>query len=162
LEADRSPPTPSAHAAHHVVPPLAARSRVALSRLELERWAESFGRAARPPVIIAISGELGSGKTTFVQAMCRGYGVREDVTSPSFAIVHRYHAPLSPVFHLDLYRLTRPSELQNIGWDEIVTSHALVLVEWPERAGEHLPPDHVPIALEHIPGDDSRRLLLAG
>lgn len=149
---------------HHVVPRLAPYGHTALTRAELEAWGEAFGRAARPPVTVAISGDLGAGKTTLVQAICRGYGVRDEVTSPSFAIVHRYEAPLSPVYHLDLYRLGRLAELQNIGWDEIVTAHALVLIEWPERAGDELPPHHVPIALEHLPGGDAdrRRLLLAG
>jgi tRNA threonylcarbamoyladenosine biosynthesis protein TsaE len=66
------------------------------------------------------------------------------------------------VFHLDLYRLERESELTNIGWFDILGSGGLVLVEWPERAGSLLPPDYVPIDLEHLPGDADRRLLLAG
>jgi tRNA A37 threonylcarbamoyladenosine biosynthesis protein TsaE len=76
--------------------------------------------------------------------------------------VHRYDAPRSPVYHLDLYRLDRPSDLVNLGWDEIAAAHALVIVEWPERAGAFMPPDHVPIDLEHMPGDLDRRVLLAG
>jgi tRNA threonylcarbamoyladenosine biosynthesis protein TsaE len=163
LEAERPVPQASPSAApHHVIPSLAPHGRAALTRAELDAWGEAFGHAARPPVTVAISGDVGAGKTTLVQAICRGYGVVGDVTSPTFAIVHRYDAPLSPVYHLDLYRLTRPTELQNIGWEEIVSAHALVLVEWPERAGDALPADHVPIALEHLPGDDTHRLLLAG
>jgi tRNA A37 threonylcarbamoyladenosine biosynthesis protein TsaE len=50
----------------------------------------------------------------------------------------------------------------NVGWDEIAMSHALVIVEWPERAGDLMPADHVPISLEHVPGDSDRRILLAG
>ena len=104
---------------------------------------------------------MGAGKTTLVQAICRGYGVRDEVTSPTYALVHEYAAPRSPVYHLDLYRLRGEDELTNIGWDDVVNAHALVLVEWPERAGDRLP-SHVPIDLEHLPGDDGRRLLLAG
>jgi tRNA threonylcarbamoyladenosine biosynthesis protein TsaE len=129
---------------------------------ELVAWGVAFGRAARPPLVVAISGDLGAGKTTLVQAMCRGYEVEAPVTSPTFAFVHEYRAPRSPVYHVDLYRLRSVDELTNIGWSDIVEAHALVLVEWPERAGAALPPDHVPIALEHVPGDDDRRLLLAG
>jgi tRNA threonylcarbamoyladenosine biosynthesis protein TsaE len=126
-------------------------------------WGESFGRAAKAPLVVALSGDLGAGKTTLVQSICRGYGVAEPVTSPTYALVHEYRAPRSPVFHLDLYRLDREDELTNIGWDDIVSHpHALVLVEWPERAGARLPAAHVPIDLEHLPGDDDRRLLLAG
>lgn len=126
-------------------------------------WGEAFGRAVRPPLLVALSGDLGAGKTTLVQAICRGYGVTEPITSPTYALVHEYHAARSRVFHLDLYRLEHEHELTNIGWDDIVADpHALVLVEWPERAGSRLPAAHVPIDLEHLDGDDDRRLLLAG
>lgn len=133
-----------------------------MTREELVAWGQSFGRAASAPLVVALAGDLGAGKTTLAQAVCAGYGVTESVTSPTFAIVHRYEAPRSPVYHLDLYRLDTPSELVNIGWDEIVMAHALVIVEWPERAGGLIPPDHVPIALEHAPDDPARRILLAG
>ena len=147
---------------HHLVPALAPRGRVTMTRAELVAWGESFRRAATPPLVIALAGDLGAGKTTLTQAICAGYGVTEPVTSPTFAIVHRYEAPRSPVYHLDLYRLDKPSELVNIGWDEIAASHALVIVEWPERAGELIPPQHVPIDLEYAPSDPERRVLLAG
>ena len=143
------------------VPTLAAGSRLAVTLAELVAWGEALGRASHPPLVITVAGDLGSGKTTLAQAICRGYGVTEPVTSPTFALVHRYDAGRSPVYHLDLYRLTGPEELTNIGWDEIVSSRALIIVEWPERAKEALPP-HVPIDLEHVPADPTRRVLLAG
>ena len=150
----------SEHAAHPL-PPLAARGRLALTLEELAAWGERFGRAAKAPLVVTIAGDLGAGKTTLAQAICRGYGVVEPVTSPTFALVHRYAAAASPVYHLDLYRLRNADELTNIGWDEVVTAHALVLVEWPERAAGRMPP-HVPIDLEHLPGDETHRALLAG
>ena len=145
-----------------VIPPLAPHGHLALTRAELEQWGISFGHALRPPTCVAISGDLGAGKTTLVQAICAGYGVTDDVTSPTFALVHEYTAPRSRVMHLDLYRLEREDELINIGWFDIVSAHALILIEWPERAGSLLPQNHVPIDLEHLPRDVDRRLLLAG
>ena len=145
-----------------IVPPLASHGRLACSESELADWGTRFGRVASAPLLVTISGELGAGKTTLVQAICRGYGVTEDVTSPTFALVHRYAAPRSPVFHLDLYRLRDASDLTNIGWDEILADDALVLVEWPERAGDRVPHNHVPISLQHLPDDPTRRLLYAG
>lgn len=133
-----------------------------MTRAELVAWGEAFGRAASPPLIVTLAGDLGAGKTTLAQAICAGYGVTEPVTSPTFALVHRYQAPKSPVYHLDLYRVERPSELVNIGWDEISMAHALVIVEWPERAADFIPAGHVPIELEHVPADPDRRVLLAG
>jgi tRNA threonylcarbamoyladenosine biosynthesis protein TsaE len=147
---------------HPVVPSLAPSGRLALRREELVTWGESLGMAAHPPLLVAIAGDLGAGKTTLVQAICRGYRVVESVTSPTFALVHEYHAPRSRVFHLDLFRLDDDRALTSIGWDDIMSAHALILVEWPERAGTRLPRDHVSITLEHVPDDDSRRLLMAG
>jgi len=144
------------------VPPLAAQGHLALTEPELIAWGERFGRAARSPLIVALSGELGSGKTTLARAICHGYGVHNDITSPTFTLVHEFSAPRSAVYHLDLYRLRGPDELTNLGWDDILTADALVLIEWPERAGELLPSDHVPIHLQHLPHDPTRRLLYAG
>jgi len=110
-------------------------------------------------VLVTLEGDLGTGKTTLVQAMCRGVGIREDVTSPTFALVNEYQVDDRTVFHLDLYRLQGPDDLTNLGWDDIVNSDAIVFVEWPDRAGNRLPSDRIRIRLDHIPGDDSRRRL---
>lgn len=145
-----------------IVPPRAGKGHLAVTQAELIAWGERFGHVASAPLVVAISGELGAGKTTLVQAICRGYGVSEEVTSPTFALVHRYTGTRSVVYHLDLYRLESPDELRNIGWDEVIAEDALVLIEWPERAGDAVPRDHVPISLQHLPGDESRRVLYAG
>ena len=146
----------------HLVPPRAGRGRIAMSRTELERWGESLGRSSRAPLVVAISGELGAGKTTLAQAICRGYGVSKEVTSPTYALVHEYSSERGPVYHLDLYRLERSDELTNLGWDDIVAADALVLVEWPERAGNRLPHDALHLQLEHLAESPDRRVLLAG
>ena len=145
-----------------IIPALAGRGSLACTEDELIAWGEQFGRVASSPLIVTISGELGAGKTTLARAICRGYGVTEDVTSPTFALVHRYAAPRSPVYHLDLYRLESTEELTNIGWDETLSEDALILIEWPERAMDRIPRIHVPMSLQHLPGDPTRRLLYAG
>jgi tRNA threonylcarbamoyladenosine biosynthesis protein TsaE len=145
-----------------LLPSLAGTGHLALDRNELEDWGRRFGRVASPPLVVTITGELGAGKTTLVQAVCRGYGVTEDVTSPTFSLVHRYTGPKSAVFHLDLYRLKSPDELTNIGWDELIGEDALILIEWPERAGDRIPRDHVPMSLQHVAEDPTRRVLYAG
>jgi tRNA threonylcarbamoyladenosine biosynthesis protein TsaE len=145
-----------------IIPPLARRGRLAVTERELTTWGEALGRAAHPPLLLTLAGDLGSGKTTLARAICRGYGVADQVTSPTFALVHEYSSPRSPVLHVDLYRLRGEEDLTNLGWDELVSAHALVLVEWPERAGTRLPADHAPITLQHIPDDPDRRLLYAG
>ena len=146
---------------YHHLPPLTGSGRLVVDERELAAWGERFGRAATPPLLVAIGGELGAGKTTLVRAICHGYGVTEEVTSPTYALVHEYDAPRSRVYHLDLYRLKGPEELTNIGWEDIVAAPALVLVEWPDRAGTRMPREHVPISLEYV-DDSDRRALLAG
>ncbi|HEX7120760.1 MAG TPA: tRNA (adenosine(37)-N6)-threonylcarbamoyltransferase complex ATPase subunit type 1 TsaE [Gemmatimonadaceae bacterium] len=139
-----------------------ATSRV-LALEELIAWGIAFGAEVMPPAVVGISGDVGAGKTTLVQAICRGFGVRDQVTSPTFALVHEYRATRGTVYHLDLYRLADPGQLTNIGWDDIVNSDALVLVEWPEHAGERLPHDAIMIHLEHVSGAaDRRRLRVSG
>lgn len=147
---------------HHVVPEDAAKGHLALDETELRRWGFDLGAECTPPLVISLSGELGAGKTTLAQSICAGYGVEEPVTSPTYSLVHRYDAPKSVVVHVDLYRLDNESQLTNIGWDEILSEHALVIVEWPERAGDRMPADHLHIDLQYAPGDASRRVLLAG
>ena len=146
----------------HIVPQYATKGHLTLTEPELRHWGEELGRSVSPPLLITLTGELGVGKTTLVQAICRGYGVVDDVTSPTYALIHEYGAPKSPVFHIDLYRLDSTEQLTNLGWDEIVSSRSLVLVEWPERAGSRLPENHLPIDLDYVVGDSTRRILLAG
>lgn len=145
-----------------IIPPLAAHGRLACTEAELVAWGEALGRAVTPPLVVTISGELGAGKTTLVKAICRGYGVTDEVTSPTFTLVHQYAGERSTVYHVDLYRVSDPRELTNLGWDEMLAEEALVLIEWPERAGDRLPRVHVPISLQHLPDDPGRRLLYAG
>ena len=133
-----------------------------MTQAELRAWGEELGRAAGPPLVVAISGELGAGKTTLAQAICRGAGVSDFVTSPTFALVQRYEGSRGPVYHIDLYRLESAQELVNLGWDDVLRDDALVLIEWPERADGRIPDDALHIEIEHHPTDPDRRLLLAG
>ena len=131
-----------------------------MTERELTAWGEALGRGLHAPVFITLTGDLGAGKTTLTQAICRGYGVRDDVTSPTFALVHVYEAPNSPVHHVDLYRLDGPRDLQNIGWSDLVRGGSVVIVEWPERALSEIPEDAVALELRFVEGDPTRRLLV--
>jgi tRNA threonylcarbamoyladenosine biosynthesis protein TsaE len=116
----------------------------------------------RSPAVVALEGDLGSGKTTLAQAICRGVGIVDDVTSPTFSLVNEYQVHGTTVYHLDLYRLRGPGDLTNVGWQDIVNSGGIVIIEWPERAGELLPDESIRIRLDHIPGDETRRHLTVG
>ncbi len=112
----------------------------------LTRFGAELARSLRPPppAVVAIAGELGAGKTTLVRAIARGLGVTEPVTSPTFALVHRYEGAAGAVYHVDAYRLRRPADAADLGLDDMVAEpDAVVLIEWPERLGSAMPaPTH--------------------
>ena len=110
-----------------------------LSASELSRFGEDLGRQLRAPAVIGLSGELGTGKTSLVQAICRGLGARARATSPTYALVHHYDAGPIPVYHVDCYRLRQPDEARDLGFDDMVGERAIILIEWPERAGGWAP-----------------------
>ena len=111
-----------------------------LSVDQLSRFGEELGRALSAPAVIGLSGGMGTGKTTLVQAICRGLGARALATSPTYALVHHYEAPGGPVYHVDCYRLASPDDARDLGFDDMVRERAIVLIEWPERAGAWAPP----------------------
>jgi tRNA threonylcarbamoyladenosine biosynthesis protein TsaE len=119
--------------------------------------AELAGRLAVGDVV-TVSGELGSGKTTFVRGACRALGVTAPVTSPTFTIGHRYPGAVD-VSHLDLYRFSGVSPAE---WGDLEPyfEDAIVFVEWPEAGAGVLPATRVAVQLLHA-GDDRRRLVLA-
>jgi tRNA threonylcarbamoyladenosine biosynthesis protein TsaE len=131
-----------------------------LTESELIHWGRGFAATLQAPAVVALSGELGAGKTTLVRAICAELGVRETVTSPTFALVHSYRGSAAQIYHLDLYRLNSPTELTNLGWDEILEANAIVLIEWPDRAGARLPTPVTRLALWHIPNDPNRRRII--
>jgi tRNA threonylcarbamoyladenosine biosynthesis protein TsaE len=145
-----------------VLPPFAADGKLSLTEPELVEWGQRLGRSIQPPMLIAVEGDLGAGKTTLTRAICRGYGVVGEVTSPTFTIVHEYAGARSKVYHLDLYRLGDPRELARLGWDDMLAERALVIVEWPDRAMELMPHGHIPISLSHVAGRADHRVLYAG
>lgn len=118
-----------------------------------------LARGLRPPAVVAIAGELGAGKTTLVRAIARALGVTEPVTSPTFALVHRYAGSATTIYHVDAYRLRRPAEAADLGLDEMAAQpDAVVLVEWPERLGDELPEPTSRIRLSYTEDLDIRAI----
>ncbi len=125
-----------------------------LSEAQLERWGHRIGREVGVPVFIGLRGSLGSGKSVFARAVARGAGVEGPLPSPTFNVMFRYVSPRrGPVTHVDLYRLSSPDELGEIGWADVLAEDGIVLVEWPERAGDAVPDDRWEVELT-IPSDD--------
>lgn len=110
--------------------------------------------------VLLLYGDLGAGKTTFVQYLAQALGVGEDqyVSSPSFALLHEYTGNM-PIFHMDLYRLTDEEEVETAGLSEYFDSPGLILVEWPQRLATLLPDTRLEIHI-NIQEDQSRDLIL--
>lgn len=123
----------------------------------LEAMARNLGEDLGPGEVVWLEGELGAGKTTFVQALAAGLRVSGQVTSPSYALVHHYDAPGGPVYHVDCYRLKRPDDARDLDW-ETLRAGAALLIEWPEKAGAWAPNPSRRIRLFHTPNPDVRRL----
>jgi len=122
---------------------------------ETEALAAKLAAELRAGDVVTVSGELGSGKTTFVRGACRALGVEDAVTSPTFTIGHRYHGRVD-VSHLDLYRFHGLSAAE---WGDLEPyfEDAIVFVEWPEAGAGVLPAPRVQVLLEH--GDEGVRLV---
>jgi tRNA threonylcarbamoyladenosine biosynthesis protein TsaE len=124
----------------------------------LERWGARIGREVRSPVVLALRGDLGAGKSTLARAVARGAGVEGLVPSPTYNLHFRYETDGRPLQHLDLFRLERPEDVWELGWGE--WEDALVMIEWPERAEALLPVPRWEVALEEEDDPGLRRLHL--
>lgn len=120
---------------------------------------ERLARLLKPGAVVALYGELGSGKTTLIKGIARGLGVREPVRSPSFVIITEYTGPI-PVYHIDLYRLNSAEEALAVGLDSYLAGDGVCLVEWAERAEALFPPDTIRIRLRVIP--NGREIEISG
>ncbi len=135
--------------------PASAQVQETASARETEELAAAVARALRPGDVVAISGELGAGKTTFVRGACRQLGVRTPVTSPTFTVGRRYDGSVS-VSHLDLYRLDGLDSEEPGLVEDFLGPERIAFVEWPEQARSATLAPTVRVALEHLGGDRRR------
>jgi tRNA threonylcarbamoyladenosine biosynthesis protein TsaE len=132
---------------------------VLVDEAQLAAWGREFARTLRLPAVIGLSGELGTGKTTLVRAIARGLGVEESVTSPSFALVHRYGGRRGSVYHVDAYRLSPADDTRDLGFEDMLAEPtAVVLLEWPERLADRAPEQAHHIRLSYTGDSLVRRL----
>ena len=121
-----------------------------ISEPELVRWGERVGETLQPPLWICLYGPLGAGKSVLARAIIRGAGVSGHVPSPSFTLVQSYRSARGfTVHHVDLYRLEPGDSLEPLGWEDLLRSDDVVLVEWANRAGAQLPSSRWEIRLDH-------------
>lgn len=112
-----------------------------------------------PPKLVLLRGELGAGKTTLVKGIAEGFqaAAEEDVTSPTFTLVHEYRGHGVNLYHIDLYRVDTQRELDTLGLDDLVAENSILLVEWGEKFSRFVHLRNVEIALERL-GEDERRI----
>ena len=127
---------------------------------ETEQLGAALGRIVRPGTVIAYRGDLGAGKTAFTRGLARGLGYTDIVTSPTYTIVNEYLGGRLPLFHFDMYRLSSPDDLWDIGWEDYLDRGGVCCVEWSENVADALE-DPITVTIDKL-GENSRRITLEG
>ena len=127
---------------------------------------EALGRALAqhltPGTVVAVTGDLGAGKTAFVRGMAQGLGIAQRVTSPTFTIVNEYEGGRLPLFHFDMYRLGSADDLFDIGWEDFLRRGGVCAVEWSETVQEALDADTIYVDIRRGAEDNQRVLTIRG
>lgn len=124
---------------------------------ESEALGRRLGGLLRAGDVVALSGDLGAGKTVLARGIAAGAGAGGHVASPTFTFIREYHGALT-IYHVDLYRLDRPQQLEDLGLDEVLDGTGLVVLEWAEKVGRLLPAEHLWITIRFGDGVDARLL----
>jgi len=112
-----------------------------------------------PPKVVVLRGDLGAGKTTLVKGVAQGFNAaeEEDVTSPTFTLIHEYRGPETTVYHIDLYRVDTQRELETLGLDDLMTENSVLLIEWGEKFEKFEKERDIEIAIERL-GESERNI----
>lgn len=127
---------------------------------ELQAAAEQILSAYANDRIFLLKGQMGAGKTTLVNALCKALGVTEATSSPTFSIVNEYSSSSGPIYHFDFYRLKKEEEALDLGYEEYFYADAFCFVEWPEKIENLLPEDARTIRIEAL-SPTSRKISVA-
>jgi tRNA threonylcarbamoyladenosine biosynthesis protein TsaE len=136
----------------------AASTRVSGSPDDTQRLGEELGRSLQSGDVVALTGELGAGKTCFVQGVARGLGVATGATSPTFVLINEYRGRL-PVHHVDAYRTESFAELLDLGLPELFDGEGVTLVEWADKLRPLLPARAIEVHIEGV-GDEPREITI--
>ncbi len=122
-----------------------------------------LARELKPPQTVVLRGDLGAGKTTLVKGIAEGFRAasQDDVTSPTFTLIHEYHGPAVNLFHIDLYRIETERELETLGLDDLLGDSNILLIEWGEKFPRFERERHVEIRFKRM-GEDERRIRVSG
>ena len=129
---------------------------------ETIQFGKQVGQQLTGGAVLALTGDLGTGKTVLTRGIAFGLGMSMDqVSSPTFTLIQEYTGSI-PLIHVDLYRLERPSDISTLGLEEYFTPDTIVIIEWAERFPQILPSDHMVICLEYGEAEDGRLVSLSG
>jgi tRNA threonylcarbamoyladenosine biosynthesis protein TsaE len=119
----------------------------------------TLAKILSPPKLVLLRGDLGAGKTTLVKGIAAAFRAasEDDVTSPTFTLIHEYRGPDANLFHIDLYRIDTPRELETLGLDDLVSDRSVLLIEWGEKFARFERERDVEIVLERV-GENERRI----
>ncbi len=135
------------------------------SFLETQKLGEKIGSDLKTGAILALFGDLGSGKTTFAQGLAKGLGIERRIISPTFIIIRKYQisnfqSPISNFYHIDLYRIEEEKDIESLGLEEILNnSQNIVAIEWAEKLGELLPEKRIDVHFEYL-SENKRRITI--
>lgn len=130
---------------------------------ETTHWGREFAKRLQPPILVLLTGDLGSGKTTFTKGIVAGLGAaaEDEVTSPTFTLVHVYGAmDAEKVYHADLYRIENFHDFETLGLEDVFAKPAVIILEWSERFPLPSPWPQLRVRLEHL-GGDTRRITIS-
>jgi tRNA threonylcarbamoyladenosine biosynthesis protein TsaE len=122
-------------------------------------FGRTLARVLAPPKLVLLRGDLGAGKTTLIKGIASAFkaAAEEDVTSPTFTLVHEYRGPLANLYHIDLYRVDTPRQLETLGLDDLVAEDSVLLIEWGEKFARFARDRDVEIILERV-GENDRKI----
>ena len=129
---------------------------------ETEELGERIGRDADAGTVIALIGDLGTGKTPLTKSIARGLGVTETVTSPTFNIIREYRSGRLPLYHFDVYRIADPDEMYELGYEEYFYGDGICVVEWADIIEELIPEDAVTIHIDRGASEEERIYRIEG
>jgi tRNA threonylcarbamoyladenosine biosynthesis protein TsaE len=138
---------------------VAPRAEITSARPEeTEDAGERLGRTLEPGAVVALTGELGAGKTCFIQGLVRGLGVTGRATSPTFVLINQYPGRV-PVYHVDAYRTESLTELMDLGLLELLGGGGVTVIEWADKLESLLPPEAIHVHIDGV-GDEPRAITI--
>lgn len=129
------------------------------SESETFKFGKEFSKSLKKGDLVALIGELGSGKTIFVKGICSGLGANEIPLSPTFSLINEYHGDVT-IYHFDFYRIKSIQELYDIGYEDYFFSKDICLIEWANLISEILPKKYIEVKIENLPAENEREITI--